>query len=339
QFTPGLQRWSSFDIDDHGSISWAAAGLGPSPTVGADLGAFGGLQENSHPDGADANYFAPLTYALDNLGRPAFAGSRINGQRTLSRFNTQTGAWQTQGVPTSGASATFGGGYASTQALTFDNQNNAIVGFGQTGGVSPLFVQVEDGVSGWRDLAGGQFVQRRWGISIAAASTGEIGFAFVDPNNDLVFGHYDGAITAYETIANQPSTLTPRSLAYDETSGTFQIVYNEAAQPGSQIDQVMRIAQRTAANNWVDEVLPVRGYYGSLAFDPTGNAYIGAATPGNIAMIARNAPAGTELHFWGATAASANTSVANAWLSQQTPANTWIANIGSVTGDQTAIVD
>jgi hypothetical protein len=280
---PTPTRQTSFQMDAYGAVTWASR-EGSYVSIGEDLGAFGGIVESLHP----SNLSISPTLTLDNNGRPAIV-SYIESQRVLSRYDIQQGVWVDQAVPAYGPSTPPAGGYTSFHSLAFTPDNRAVVGYYEaiTG---PLFVVVEDPALGTVNIAGVAEGMSGFSNSIAIAPTGEVAFAFVDMNHEMVVGIYNGIATTFETVATEGGFLTPRSLAYDPVAGQFALAYAPDASLNPGDAQPLHVARRTGTDTWSDEILPIHAIHASLTFDEAGSAYIGAVTTDYITLIT-DAPA------------------------------------------------
>jgi len=280
----------SMRVSGSGAVSYASAGpSGPPLMVGSDLTDVGlGVVDSAHPDAGINPSTSPITYALDQNHRPAVAGLRAStGERFLSTFDPATSAWTTRSVSTLGLAVSAYGGFAP-QSLAFDAQNRSIVGYNTALGVGDLLVIVDDPAAGAFNLAAGKQAFGSRGVSIATASTGEIGFAFVNPAQEVVVGIHDGSTTTYETVAAAPTWFTPRSLAYDESTGQFVLARTDGLAFNTDL-QPLTLSRRTAPGVWSDTAVGVEALHANLTFDDAGNAYLGAVTPQSISLITDDA--------------------------------------------------
>jgi hypothetical protein len=279
----------SMRVSDAGYVSYASSGNGgPSIVVGSDLTDLGlGVVDSAHPDAGINSPLSILTYALDQNSRPAVAGLLNSGERFLSKFDPATTSWTTRTVATLGGAVTPYGGYAP-QGLAFDAQNRSVVGYNSAPGIGDLRVMVNDPTAGEFNIATGQQAFGSRGVSIATTPSGEIGFAFVNPSQEVVVGIYDGASTTYETVATVPTWFTPRSLAYDESTGEFVLARTDGLAFNTAL-QALTLSRRTAPGVWSDTAVGVDALHANLTFDAAGHAYLGAVTPQSISLITDDA--------------------------------------------------
>ena len=268
-----------------GWVSYASSSPAAPIRIGNDLTALGlGVVGDAHPDSGISPASLPLNYALDHHARPALVGGRTSvGTRYLSTYDPATGDWTTRDIPDGGLAHQLYGGTAP-HALTFDADNNPIVAYNTSPSVAPLRVMRETAASGWTNLAAGESAFGFRGVSVAAAPSGEVAFAFINPFDELTVGLFDGVSTSFETVSSTVTNLSPRSLAYDPSTGRFALVHTDGIATTSVLRE-LKLSTRTAPGVWSTTTVASDALRANLAFDPDGNTYIGAVLGSSIALI------------------------------------------------------
>ena len=293
QALPSSAHAASLDADTFGSRFMATREHVPGDVrVGQDLGPFGGVIDQIHPDSVQFGSATVPTITLDRHGIPHVAGVGVTGERIVSSFDVATATWETQTVPTFGL-ATVPGAFHNTVSLAFDADNQPVVGYvawdgGDPSGISlaPMVV-ARGGDTGFRDLSE-EAALPRYGVSVASNGAGDVGFASVAADG-LAFGHVAQGMfqEQRELISVDVGLLTPRSLAFDPNDSAA-VVYGASPVPG--LPGPLHLSRRIGPSLWSDEILPVDVILASVAFDSAGHVYIAATTAEGIWLISDNVP-------------------------------------------------
>ena len=307
---------ASFAIDRFGNVYYAARdSLHSDVRVGADLGLFGGMTSSVLPGSGAFLASAVPTLAVNGNGLPVIAEINQSGAVSLSTFNVAQASWQTTTPLGLGLNSPAG---PNCQSLTFDTGNNPALGYVQpSGSGAGTLVVARQSPSGWTNVAAGTALAQ-YGVSVAAAPNGSIGFAYVNAAGALCFNS-DG------NCAGQRANHQQRA----EFSHAVQPGVRFPGKPGHRVQRLFRGAEPGPADSqgaWTDEVLPVSSQRASVAFDAAGEPLVAAATPGGIALL------GIDLAVhWNGSGANANWSSTGNW-SGGVPANGTSLTLGAATG-------
>ena len=211
----------------------------------------------------------------------------------------------------------------NSQSLTFDANNNPVLAYVQQPGSSAgTLVVARKIASGWTNVAGGAALAQ-FGVCVAAAPDGSVGFAYVNAAGSLCFNSDGDTLGSMQVVSSAASSLTPCSLAYD-SAGNPAIVYSVASS-GPTAPQLC-LARRNSQGVWTGELLPISSQQASLAFDALGEPLIAASTSGGINLL------GIDLTVhWNGAGSDNNWSTTGNW-SGGVPANGTPLKFGAATG-------
>lgn len=274
---------ASFAADKYGNVFYATKNLNTGMRVGQDLGGFGGLVSNVHPAADTMDRWTIPAIGVNASGLPVVVNQSNYGLRLYSTFNPIESQWQTGAFCVEGFS--LGSSISpSYQSLAFDAHGNPVMACVQARDNAIVVARRDGSQLNWSNLAQDSALMK-YGTTVATASNGEVGFAYVNGIGELNFNSYGDDLGTRQTISAQPSSLTSHSLAYD-ANGNPAIVYSQSSTSASA--NALHLARRNSQGQWTDEVLPVNSQFASLTFDAQNTPLVAAYTGAGITLLGKN---------------------------------------------------